>query len=80
MSAAAQCRATAPPATGALPPRASVPARDTEAAAARADHAHAVGDRFAAPQPVYDVVIDRWGRLKADIARGAQLRHGWGPQ
>jgi putative transposase len=39
-----------------------------------------VGDRFAALQPVYDAVIDRWGRLDADVARGLQLRHDWGPQ
>ncbi len=39
-----------------------------------------IGDRFAALQPVYDAVIDRWGRLDADIARGVQLRHDWGPQ
>jgi hypothetical protein len=36
-----------------------------------------VGDRFAALQPVDDAVIDRWGRLDADIARGVQLRHDW---
>jgi hypothetical protein len=36
-----------------------------------------VGDRFAALQPVYDAVGDRWGRLDADIARGLQLRHDW---
>jgi putative transposase len=39
-----------------------------------------VGDRFAALQPVYDAVIDRWGRLDADVARGLALRHDWGPQ
>jgi putative transposase len=38
------------------------------------------GDRFAALQPLYDAVIDRWGRLEGDIARGLQLRHDWGPQ
>jgi putative transposase len=38
------------------------------------------GDRFAALQPVYDAVVDRWGRLDADVARGVQLRHDWGPQ
>jgi putative transposase len=43
-------------------------------------HVAKVGDRFAALQPVYDAVIDRWGRLEADIARGLQLRHDWGPQ
>jgi putative transposase len=37
-------------------------------------------DRFAALQPVYDAVIDRWGRLDADVARGLSLRHDWGPQ
>jgi putative transposase len=39
-----------------------------------------IGDRFAALQPVYDAVIDRWGRLEADVARGLSLRHDWGPQ
>jgi putative transposase len=39
-----------------------------------------VGDRFAALQPVYDAVIDRWGRLEADVAHGLELRHDWGPQ
>jgi putative transposase len=39
-----------------------------------------VGDRVAALQPVYDAVIDHWGQLNADIARGLQLRHEWGPQ
>jgi hypothetical protein len=29
-------------------------------------------------QPVYDAVIDRWGRLDAEIARGLQVRHDWG--
>jgi transposase InsO family protein len=43
-------------------------------------HVAKVGDRFAPLQPVYDAVIDRWGRLDADIARGVQLRHDWGPQ
>jgi len=43
-------------------------------------HVAKIGDRFAALQPVYDAVIDRWGRLDADIARGLQLRHDWGPQ
>jgi putative transposase len=36
--------------------------------------------RFAAPQPVYDAVIDCWGRLDADVARGLSLHHDWGPQ
>jgi hypothetical protein len=39
-----------------------------------------VGDRFAALQPVYDAVIDRWGRLDADVARGLALRHDWDPR
>jgi putative transposase len=39
-----------------------------------------VGDRFAALQPVDDAVVDRWGRLDADVARGLELRHDWGPQ
>jgi putative transposase len=43
-------------------------------------HVAKVGDRFAALQPVYDAVIDRWGRLDADVARGVHLRHDWGPQ
>jgi putative transposase len=42
-------------------------------------HVAKIGDRFAALQPVYDAVIDRWGRLDADVARGVQLRHDWGP-
>jgi putative transposase len=38
-------------------------------------------DRFAELQPVYDAVIHRWGRrLDADVARGLQLQHDWGPQ
>jgi putative transposase len=43
-------------------------------------HVAKVGDRFAALQPVYDAVIDRWGRLGPDVARGLALRHDWGPQ
>jgi putative transposase len=38
-----------------------------------------IGDRFAALQPVDDAVIDRWGRLDADVARGLSLRHDWAP-
>jgi transposase InsO family protein len=30
--------------------------------------------------PVYQAVIDRFGTLDADIARGIELRHDWGPQ
>jgi hypothetical protein len=40
-------------------------------------HVAKIGDRFAAPQPVYDAVIDRFGGLAADIARGISLRHDW---
>jgi putative transposase len=43
-------------------------------------HVAKVGDRFAALQPVYDAVIDRFGGLSADVARGLALRHDWGPQ
>jgi putative transposase len=43
-------------------------------------HLAARGDRFAALQPVYDAVIDRFGGLEADVARGISLRHDWGPQ
>jgi putative transposase len=43
-------------------------------------HVAKIGDRFAALQPIYDAVVDRWGRLDADVARGLQLRHDWGPQ
>jgi putative transposase len=43
-------------------------------------HVAKVGDRFAALQPVDDAVVDRWGRLDADVARGLELRHDWGPQ
>jgi len=43
-------------------------------------HVAKVGNRFAALQPVYDAVIDRFGRLGPDIARGIKLRHDWGSQ
>jgi putative transposase len=43
-------------------------------------HVAKIGDRFAALQPVYDAVVDRWGHLDADVARGLALRHDWGPQ
>jgi transposase InsO family protein len=43
-------------------------------------HVAKVGDRYAALQPIYDAVVDRWGHLDADTARGLQLRHDWGPQ
>jgi transposase InsO family protein len=41
-------------------------------------HVAKVGDRFAALQPIYDAVIDRWGALGPDVARGLSLRHDWG--
>lgn len=43
-------------------------------------HVAKTGDRFAALQPADDAVIDRFGGLEANIARGLWLRHGWGPQ
>ena len=43
-------------------------------------HVTKIGDRFAALQPVQDAVIDRFGGLGPDIARGVKLRHDWGPQ
>lgn len=43
-------------------------------------HVAKVGDRFAALQPVYDAVIDRFGGLRPDVARGIKLRHDWGSQ
>ena len=43
-------------------------------------HVAKVGDRFAALQPVYDAVTDRYGSLEADTARGIEVRHDWGPQ
>ncbi len=39
-----------------------------------------VGNRFAALQPVYDAVIDRFGGLEPNVARGIKLRHDWGSQ
>ena len=33
-------------------------------------HVAKVGNRFAALQPVYDAVIDRFGQLRPDVARG----------
>ena len=41
-------------------------------------HASRVGSRFATLQPVYDAVIDRFGRLGQNVARGVRLRHDWG--
>jgi putative transposase len=43
-------------------------------------HVAKVGDRFAALQPVDDAVIDRFGGLGPDVARGPSLRHDWGPR
>jgi transposase InsO family protein len=43
-------------------------------------HVAKVGNRFAALQPVYDAVIDRFGELGPDVARGIKLRHDWGSQ
>lgn len=38
------------------------------------------GDRFAALEPIYDGVRDRFGELVPDVARGISCRHDWGPQ
>jgi transposase InsO family protein len=43
-------------------------------------HVAKVGNRFAALQPVYDAVVDRFGGLSPDVARGIKLRHDWGSQ
>ena len=43
-------------------------------------HVAKVGNRCAALQPVYDAVIDRFGELEPDVARGIKLRHDWGSQ
>ena len=43
-------------------------------------HVAKVGDRFSALQPIYDAVIDRFGHLGPDVARGLKLRHDWGSQ
>ncbi len=43
-------------------------------------HVAKIGDRIAALQPVYDAVVDRFGQLAPDAARGVKLRHDWGPQ
>jgi hypothetical protein len=42
-------------------------------------HVAKIGDRFAALQPIYDAVTDRFGGLEGDIVRGLELRHDWGP-
>ena len=38
------------------------------------------GDRFAALEPIYDAVRDRFGELGPDLCRGISCRHDWGPQ
>lgn len=38
------------------------------------------GDRFAALEPIHDLVVDRFGCLAPDLARGILLRHDHGPQ
>jgi hypothetical protein len=50
--------------------QAQVPARPGPATVI-SDH-DKVGDRFAALQPVYDAVIDPFGHLDADVARGSR--------
>ena len=41
-------------------------------------HLAKVGDRHAGLQPVYDAVVDRWGGLGLNVARGLGHRHDWG--
>jgi len=43
-------------------------------------HVAKIGNRFAALQPVYDAVIDRFGTPGPNAARGVKLRHDWGSQ
>jgi transposase InsO family protein len=43
-------------------------------------HVAKIGNRFAALQPVYSAVIDRFGALGPDVARGIKLHHDWGSQ
>ncbi|MGH2488551.1 MAG: transposase [Candidatus Limnocylindria bacterium] len=38
------------------------------------------GDRFAALEPIYEAVRQRFGELLPDVARGISCRHDWGPQ
>ncbi len=38
------------------------------------------GDRFAALEPIYDAVRDRFGVVDRNVARGVSCRHDWGPQ
>ncbi|MGO9583332.1 MAG: transposase [Acidimicrobiales bacterium] len=43
-------------------------------------HVSKSGDRFSALQPVYDAVLERFGTLSPDVARGISVRHDWGSQ
>ena len=43
-------------------------------------HVAKVGNRFAALPPVYDAVVDRFGGLSPNVARGIKLRDDWGSQ
>jgi len=38
------------------------------------------GDRFAALEPIYDAVRERFGEVGPDVGRGIAVRHDWGPQ
>ena len=38
------------------------------------------GDRFAALEPIYQAVRERFGELAPDVCRGISCRHDWGPQ
>jgi transposase InsO family protein len=38
------------------------------------------GDRFAALEPIYDAVRERFGAVDEDEARGVAMRHDWGPR
>ncbi len=38
------------------------------------------GDRFAALEPIYSAVRDRFGVVDKDVACGVAMRHDWGPQ
>ena len=43
-------------------------------------HVAKTGDRFAALQPVYQAVMERFGHLGPEVARGISVRHDWGSQ
>jgi len=43
-------------------------------------HVAKVGNRFAALQPVNDAVIDRFGGLGPNVARGIKFRDDWRSQ